>query len=1188
MSISPSTASSRRLSQEISNYETLFQRQSRDYPKWRIEKNTQKLKALQKQINTTIKGSYSFTSGKQLQDEGYKELFIDFFREMRGGDYLVNQSGWNLAKALCYGDTTRVEEFWVDGGEYDDYLSRNLYPTEEFNQELWELLDLCEGFNEQFLKTLKVNSKQFIQGLSLKTRDTYISSIPIFSRVFPRCYETLQSIFSDLLSSEWLQEDIYGIQEYTSQKISIDHSLSWDFEDETLWNSSKIAGQWQRNRDKQLAKKHEDAWKNDKYGMLVSGALSYGTGNPIFIGGQLVRAITNSIARNNDPEGKNLLMQALPTLANTGMGIIDGPSKALLASLTFDLADLYHRKKEKESGIELSKKEEAGRNVLMTFGKALLTGSIHGNDEKYLRDILGGLASEALNQLPETDENTTEGARLLRAIATNPDIQGQLIDKAFKKPLPEIKELPNEDEPIHQEKQVEEVKERFDDQWLEDVFNDSLYQSKKELKAPQEVIQQEVNQITKQISQVDEVIKVGTEHLNNLEISGERVDIAQYEVIKKSGDWRLYRNGIEVYCYAQGGCVSESKSKKRCYKMIPTLQKEYGSSIHTQEYKKATKALDRAKSEKSGLLENLGNLQLLLVPYETREQYARNRIEYNKQLETQKQRDVEGQRLNDELIQKNAGVLEAYNHLDDKACEYNRHYKKEEYYSKLKGSVKNVNTAIQERDAIANQIYAFNIDPTSVNTPLEKIPKRASKWEKTKMWIDRNVEININLSTSMPLYQMKEPKSTDYYMPVDLDRPTQHQSNWNEVQSFQNQRMLQENMSFKSAKQAQGTTQHEISQYSADMGLHWGSGVARNVQRPITNAQDAIQSGQRTPIATTRHNPIEMAGFAPFVLSKVIPKQTQEKVKTWVKDYIREIKNDPIQARKDLDVAVILGAKKAVVIAIQAFEQPSLKERPNTYGLMEASDRFDRWATGKINVNLDSKNARLGMFIGEFFAPMGMAKTARPVMKVGQEAIHFLRSTRKAQPLIDRVLVRPQGFSKQLRAIEAFQKPVYRSGFVGNHWSEMFPTQPKKITGRSVAQIKPKMIQAGKGINRSNNHQFVTWIEKGETKAVSIGEMSHAGTFHDRSGLTKAGRALDKKASRVGSVFPKPKGTPHEINVQGQMVLDEILNHPDKKVIFPDYLSKKFGFDVVDIVVPKKGGARFTRDGKIMIGFLEP
>ena len=100
--------------------------------------------------------------------------------------------------------------------------------------------------------------------------------------------------------------------------------------------------------------------------------------------------------------------------------------------------------------------------------------------------------------------------------------------------------------------------------------------------------------------------------------------------------------------------------------------------------------------------------------------------------------------------------------------------------------------------------------------------------------------------------------------------------------------------------------------------------------------------------------------------------------------------------------------------------------------------------------------------------------------------------------------------------------------------------------------------------------------------------MTYAGTFHDRNGLSYAGRSLQKKADRIGSVFPKPSGNVYEVNLQGQKVLEEILNHPGKKIVFPDQLSKKFGFELVDIVVPNKGGARFTRDGKTMIGFLEP
>jgi hypothetical protein len=147
------------------------------------------------------------------------------------------------------------------------------------------------------------------------------------------------------------------------------------------------------------------------------------------------------------------------------------------------------------------------------------------------------------------------------------------------------------------------------------------------------------------------------------------------------------------------------------------------------------------------------------------------------------------------------------------------------------------------------------------------------------------------------------------------------------------------------------------------------------------------------------------------------------------------------------------------------------------------------------------------------------------------------------------------------------------------------PGQPKVLTAR---QVQPLKIQAPKGINTSNNHQFVVWMEGGQTKTASLGEMSHAGTFHDRGGLSKAGRALDKHGRRIDTVFPEAVGSVHEKNIQGQKILDEILNHPDKQVCFPDYLTERYGFEVLDVFIPGKHGARFSRDGKKMIGFLEP
>jgi len=48
----------------------------------------------------------------------------------------------------------------------------------------------------------------------------------------------------------------------------------------------------------------------------------------------------------------------------------------------------------------------------------------------------------------------------------------------------------------------------------------------------------------------------------------------------------------------------------------------------------------------------------------------------------------------------------------------------------------------------------------------------------------------------------------------------------------------------------------------------------------------------------------------------------------------------------------------------------------------------------------------------------------------------------------------------------------------------------------------------------------------------------------DRSGLTRAGRALDKHGNRPGSVFPLARGNAFGKNRQGQFHLDDILTDP--------------------------------------------
>ena len=59
-------------------------------------------------------------------------------------------------------------------------------------------------------------------------------------------------------------------------------------------------------------------------------------------------------------------------------------------------------------------------------------------------------------------------------------------------------------------------------------------------------------------------------------------------------------------------------------------------------------------------------------------------------------------------------------------------------------------------------------------------------------------------------------------------------------------------------------------------------------------------------------------------------------------------------------------------------------------------------------------------------------------------------------------------------------------------------------------------------------------------------------------------------------------------SLQGQKALDEIINHPDKIIKIRDDATARMGYEVIEVIVPNGRGARFTKDGKTMIGFLEP
>jgi hypothetical protein len=336
-----------------------------------------------------------------------------------------------------------------------------------------------------------------------------------------------------------------------------------------------------------------------------------------------------------------------------------------------------------------------------------------------------------------------------------------------------------------------------------------------------------------------------------------------------------------------------------------------------------------------------------------------------------------------------------------------------------------------------------------------RVPGKALRWLD-----DHGVQLSVNVNVERPLYQTKTPTGSSYSATrheLAVQRPAAIEAspnpsslpsyNWAAIQDHQNQQIFDMNMAFKSPPQP--------------LGIDYSSLQDLGMQLPPTTTAQALQSGTREPLtAGVSKLPLQMAGVLPFAISKAVPEETQNKVATWIKDYIQQWKDDPIKAKKDLDVCLILGAKKAIVIAVQAFEQPSLKAKANTLTLMDVSDRCDHFVAQKLDIDLGSPNAQVGMFIGELAMPLPLVVKAKPVMKVGHEALAFMRhSSRFFKPLSmrtsvvnprmmmtrpmliqeaiakhmgpQRAFAFPQGFPKEIRAIEALKKPVCRSGFVG-------------------------------------------------------------------------------------------------------------------------------------------------------------
>ena len=389
--------------------------------------------------------------------------------------------------------------------------------------------------------------------------------------------------------------------------------------------------------DRQASDRLKSTIRTEAAQILVSGTVSLARKNPWWISGQLMKSVFNIFGTMVDPFNEQKSTEFVKLVANSAGSFALGQApmqvgKALVIDAFVTLT----------APQEMTRTEQAQRSYYISILKGI------GGDEKEIgRAVFGGCVSAASVFLTfKQKEGEGWGWTVLKVLPTNSDFQNGLQDgliKAFTKDkraaLPPPTETPEEKQAREErEAKIQEIEDRIrnlekelleieevNEPTLEDTLAGDLSLEGKssggmaikkdkalepvsvefESPEPPHVIRQRIDTIIQELKQKDEDIRIGTENVRNLQSSPDIVDNANYEVRKQSGNWRVYRNGLEVF-KAKG---KSSRHKEKCYQEIPNLKKTYGTSQPSQETNAAVASLNLSTEQHSGLLQKLKNEQ---------------------------------------------------------------------------------------------------------------------------------------------------------------------------------------------------------------------------------------------------------------------------------------------------------------------------------------------------------------------------------------------------------------------------------------------------------------------------------------------------------------------------------------------------------------------------------------------------
>jgi hypothetical protein len=181
--------------------------------------------------------------------------------------------------------------------------------------------------------------------------------------------------------------------------------------------------------------------------------------------------------------------------------------------------------------------------------------------------------------------------------------------------------------------------------------------------------------------------------------------------------------------------------------------------------------------------------------------------------------------------------------------------------------------------------------------------------------------------------------------------------------------------------------------------------------------------------------------------------------------------------------------KRAFDYTLKKYDQFVQIQDPNSFGskagefvgemvALGGVGKVIRVAEGISMIGIACEGGLVGAIISEAHDTNMVAGVAFGFVGGGVGAKLLFRGGGASRPLLDRALVRPQGFVEKLRAIEGL-RPAYRSGFVTD-------CTVSRLTERAVTRIKPmKLPYLQKGA-------ALDWFAKNSPRIDQLRKMHHS------------------------------------------------------------------------------------------------